>query len=89
MPLSSQTNLQTNLLSLSGPSGVYKPGSVLKYSCEVSLHHLAGLLVPSQPGSVVVPVLASTRVCRKGKWDGQVGCFCTSLKLSQTNFQHL
>ena len=40
-------------------SGVYKPGSVLKYTCL--------------PGHVVVPVLSATRVCRKGKWDGQPG----------------
>lgn len=40
-------------------SGVYRPGSVLKYSCH--------------PGHVVVPVLSATRVCRKGKWDGQPG----------------
>ena len=40
-------------------SGVYKPGSVLKYTC--------------MPGHVVVPVLSATRVCRKGKWDGQPG----------------
>ena len=38
---------------------VYRPGSVLKYSCH--------------PGHVVVPVLSSTRVCRKGRWDGQPG----------------
>ena len=43
----------------SDPAGVYRPGSVLKYSCH--------------PGHVVVPVLSATRVCRKGKWDGQPG----------------
>ena len=40
-------------------TGVYRPGSVLKYTCH--------------PGHVVVPVVSSTRVCRKGKWDGQPG----------------
>ena len=70
------------LSSLSGPSGVYRPGSVLKYTCEVNLvsHPFSQLVdlestlhqLPFQPGSLVVPVLAATRVCRKGKWDGQV-----------------
>ena len=27
--------MRFSLLSLSGPSGVYRPGSVLKYTCEV------------------------------------------------------
>ena len=55
---------------------------MLKYSCEVREHLGAGLLVPFQPGSVVVPVLAATRVCRKGKWDGQVSRSSTSLVLT-------
>jgi len=48
-----------NTYSESGVGGIYRPGSVLKYTCH--------------PGSVVVPVVASTRVCRKGRWDGQPG----------------
>ena len=49
----------SGLADSSDPAGVYRPGSVLKYSCH--------------PGHVVVPVLSATRVCRKGKWDGQPG----------------
>jgi len=39
--------------------GIYRPGSVMKHSC--------------QNGYVVVPVGATTRVCRMGRWDGQQG----------------
>ena len=28
---------------------------------------------PPPPGHVVVPVVSATRVCRKGRWDGQGG----------------
>ena len=53
------STLNTYSGDVGGPAGIYRPGSVLKYTCH--------------PGSVVVPVVASTRVCRKGRWDGQPG----------------
>ena len=60
-----------------GRAGVYRPGSVLKYTCQVQLcgveaKYVLTFLSP-QPGSVVVPVVSATRVCRKGRWDGQPG----------------
>ena len=30
-------SIHTFHISLSGPSGVYRPGSVLKYTCEVNI----------------------------------------------------
>ena len=41
-----------------GPNGGYKPGSVALYHCH--------------PGFVLVPLSAGKRVCRKGKWEGNL-----------------
>ena len=44
-PLVSNLTVQFILSSLSGPSGVYRPGSVLKYTCEVNFVTIKGFLV--------------------------------------------